>query len=86
MIVKEGYLPGYWWWPDVSDSYKYLDEQACSEDNSAIRPRSDWRSNIETGGRHFISKHNVLPVSVPDQTSSQITDKLKDIKKKYAQS
>ena len=65
-IVKAGLLPGYWWWPDVANSCDYLDEQACSEENSAIRPRADWQNNIQTGAQHFISKHGHSPVDVPD--------------------
>tara|TARA_B100000579_G_C22779030_1_gene828233 strand:+ start:670 stop:1470 length:801 start_codon:yes stop_codon:yes gene_type:complete len=80
-LVKADVVPGYWWWPDVADSYKYLDEQACSEDSSAIRPRSDWKHNIQKGAMYFISKNGHSPVDIPDQSSQQITETLKRIKK-----
>lgn len=81
--VKMGLLPGYWWWPDVADSYNLLDEQACSEDSSAIRPRSDWQDNIQNGAQYFQSKHGHSPVAVPDLSQDQILEKLKQINKLY---
>lgn len=83
-IVKEGLLPAYWWWPDISSSCKYLDEQACSEENSSIRPRSDWMENIQKGGKYFYDKHKYYPTTIPDSTVDQVKDKLKFIKNTYS--
>ena len=91
-IVKAGLLPGYWWWPDVANSYEYLDELACSEENSTIRwedekkkiPKQDWQENIQKGANHFISKHGTTPVAVPDQSVDMIQSKLKLIKERYS--
>ena len=57
-IAKAGWIPAFWYWPDVADSYNYLDEQACSEEveHGAIRNRSDWQDNIYTGAEHFKQK------------------------------
>ncbi len=79
-IVKKGYLPAYWWWPDVSDSYDYLDELACSEVSSVIRPRSDWHDNINRGAKHFYNKHGYLPGVVPDTKVDKVLQNLKQIK------
>lgn len=81
LAVLKGYLPGYWWWPDISRSHNLLDEQACSEENSAIRPRADWKSNIQTGANYFYEKHKYLPWTVPDTTIDKIMSNLRDIKK-----
>ena len=84
-IAKKRYIPAYWWWPDVANSYDYLDELACSEDNSAIRPRPDWQTNIQTGAQHFINKHNYSPINVPDTPEQEIVQRLKLIKQKNEQ-
>ena len=91
-IVKEGFIPAYWWWPDISNSCDYLDELACSEENSTIRwddaemkiPKSDWMTNIEKGAMHFVKKNNHMPGSYPDTPSDEIYKKLKQIKSKYS--
>jgi GT2 family glycosyltransferase len=83
-ICKAGLLPGYWWWPDVANSYDYLGEQACSEENSAIRPRSDWSQNIDMGAKHFIDKHGHSPVDVPDTHPDELQKRLQFIKDNYS--
>lgn len=91
-IVKQGFIPAYWWWPDISNSCDYLDELACSEENSTIRwddaekkiPKKDWMTNIEQGAMHFVKKNNHMPGSYPDTSEQQIYKALKDIKLKYS--
>lgn len=78
-IVKKGYLPGYWWWPDLVNSCEYLDELACSEVSSTIRPREDWRKNIQEGAEYFILKHGFSPVNIPNLPYSEISQNLKQI-------
>lgn len=80
--VVTGYLPGYWWWPDIADSENYLQELACSEDNSTIRPRSDWRKNIKDGAEYFQTIYKHSPLSVPDTAQKDVVQRLKDIKTK----
>jgi len=61
-----------------------LDEQACSEDNSAIRPRADWQKNIQEGAQHFVNKHRYTPVQVPNISQEDILARLKLINKHYS--
>lgn len=82
--VKAGLLPGYWWWPDVACSTELLEEQACSEDNSSIRPRDDWQENIEQGAKHFVSKHTYSPVAVPDLPEDKVVEIVNKINKHYS--
>lgn len=87
MIAKADMIPGYWWWPDIDKSYELLDELACSEESSTIRPRSDWRENIMKGAEYFYKKHGYKPAwdnYVPDQSEQKIKDNLLDIFKRYS--
>lgn len=83
-IVKAGYLPAYWWWPDLANSNDYLDELACSEVSSTIRPQTTWKENIINGAKHFINKHGLSPVEIPHATVDKVTEKLKNIHKQHA--
>lgn len=87
-IVESGLLPGYWWWPDVENSWDYLGEQACSEEveKGAIRKREDWSNNVAMGVEVFRELHNYLPVSVPDTTEDEIAKRLNTIKERYSKS
>ncbi len=86
-IAKAGYCSPYWNWPDLANSYDFLDEIACSEESSAIRPRTDWRDNIVKGAQLFVHKHGYSPAwnnAVPDISYNELKQQLKDIHKKYA--
>jgi len=79
MLAKSNYSTPYWWWADISNSLDFVVEQKCSEDSSAIRPRSDWQSNIKDAFRFFINKHGVSPVQVPDIPVEEVVKTLKTI-------
>ncbi|MDB4430216.1 hypothetical protein N9273_00185 [bacterium] len=81
MLSKSDYSTPYWWWSDIKNSIDFVEEQQCSEDSSAIRPRSDWQSNIKDAFGHFINKHGVSPVQVPDTDISDLVKILKRIHK-----
>tara|TARA_R110001583_G_scaffold61176_2_gene181116 strand:+ start:1048 stop:2619 length:1572 start_codon:yes stop_codon:yes gene_type:complete len=63
-LAKLGYTTPYWWWPDLANSLDYVEEQACSEESSAIRPRKDWQSNIEESWEYFANKNGTGPTTV----------------------
>tara|TARA_R100001079_G_scaffold107194_1_gene75975 strand:+ start:4921 stop:5703 length:783 start_codon:yes stop_codon:yes gene_type:complete len=79
-LAKKKYCTPYWWWPDISNSLDYVEEQACSENSSAIRPRKDWQSNIQDAWSKFTDKHGVGPTSVPDTEIDAVIKTLKEIK------
>ena len=80
-LVKAGYAPGYWWWPDLKDSPKYITEQACSEQSSSIRGTADWHFNMVNGAQHFKSKHGYFPTEVPSISTKELTEVLKKLVK-----
>ena len=91
-IVNGGFIPSYWWWPDLADSYDYLDELACSEDSSTIRwenseekiPKKDWLENIEKGAQYFYTKNKCFPNQVQSCDETGLIQKIKQIKEKYS--
>lgn len=78
-LVKAGYAPGYWWWPDIVDSPKYITEQACSEQSSTIRGTTDWHPNMIKGANYFKSKHGHYPTDVPSISKEELTGILKKL-------
>jgi len=85
-IIKAGYLPSFWNWPDVFNSYEYIDEQACSEDNSTIRCRKDWMKNIKEGANYYAQKNGMIPTQSPDLPKDKIYSLIKEIRTKYGKS
>lgn len=86
-IAKAGYSTPYWNFADLANSCEYLDEIQCSEASSSIRPRADWKENIQKGAVLFEKKHGYMPAwqnTVPDSTQTEVKNILKEIHKKYA--
>jgi len=79
--VKKGLLPGYWYWPDIANSYDFLDEQACCQEveKGAIRKDPEWEKNMLAGAKHFYSKYGAFPVKVDQPKQQDILDALKSI-------
>ena len=77
--LYNNYSTPYWWWADIANSLDFVQEQKCSEDSSAIRPRSDWQSNIKDAFGFFEGKHGVSPVQVPDTPVEEVVKTLKTI-------
>jgi len=80
-LAKNGFSTPYWWWADIANSLDFVQEQKCSEDSSAIRPRPDWQSNIQAAAQYFMSKNKVSPVKVPDTPQQKVVEVIKRYKK-----
>ena len=81
-LSKQGFTTPYWWWPDIANSLDYVEEQACSEQSSAIRPRADWQTNINESWSYFENKHGIGPTSVKDTSFQNVSEYLKIKKSK----
>lgn len=83
-MIKKGLLPPFWWFPDIGESYNYLDEIASSEVSSVIRPRTDWKENMQKGAAYFKYTTGYYPTEIPQTPKEQVLEILKDLKKKYS--
>ena len=87
VLHKAGYYTPHWNFADLADSWKYIDEQACSEESSSIRPRADWMRNIQNAAQYFHKKHGMYPAwqgGIPDTSEEDVKKCLKEIYKKHA--
>ena len=78
-IVKKGYIPAYWWWPDIADSYDYLEEVAGVNEGVIIK-NPDHRKNIAEKAEYFRKKNGLNPVQIKDIDSSEVIEILRKIK------
>ena len=83
-LAKAGYSTPYWWWADLANSYDFIEEQACSEESTAIRRGDDWKQKIIDSAYIFKRKHGVMPAwsgCVPDTPVNEVVNFLKKIKR-----
>jgi GT2 family glycosyltransferase len=82
-LAKAGYSTPYWWWTDLANSYDFIEEQACSEESTAIRRGDDWKQKIIDSAYIFQKKHGYMPAwqnAVPDTNINDIIQFLKKVK------
>jgi GT2 family glycosyltransferase len=84
-LAKAGYSTPYWWWADLANSTDFIEEQACSEDSTAIRrgKREDWIDKLKWSALLFQKKHGYMPAwenHVPDTSVSEVISILKNLK------
>lgn len=83
-LALKGYSTPYWWWADLANSLDYIEEQACSEENSSIKtPESmqEWENNIRSSMEYFKEKFGVYPFGrdgVPDTDEKEVLTFLKN--------
>lgn len=84
-LALSGYSTPYWWWADLSNSYEYITEQACSEESSTIKTPANiikWRDNIDNSMQLFKEQFGVYPFGsggVPDNFNPSILKLLKNL-------
>ena len=65
-IANAGLTYPFWYFADCYGSQDLLEEIPGSIDNSSIRPRSDWQSNIEKGKQYLIDKRGYFLPAYPE--------------------
>jgi hypothetical protein len=85
-LALKGYSTPYWWWADLANSLDYIEEQACSEENSSIKtPESmqKWGDNIRNSMEYFKEKFGVYPFGsdgVRDTDEKEVLTFLKNVR------
>lgn len=80
-IIQFGFHPPFWYFADINESWKYIDELQKVE-HSVISKRQDWKQNIIEGRQYFFNKHNFDIFQIPKSSKEIIINSLKDIKNK----
>ncbi len=83
-IIKAGLHPPFWWFADLANSDKYIQEQASSEVNTTIPRTPEWMKNMQEGAAWYAHKHGHIPTKTPDTSPERVAEILKLIHKTYA--
>ena len=81
--VERGYLPAFWWFPDVFDSSRWLTEIEGSIQNSSIRHTKEWTENMKKGAQIFKNLYGFIPIHMPDTPQNEVLDELIKIKSRH---
>ena len=75
-IIKKGYHPSFWFFADIANSGKFLDEIPNSFENSTISRSDDWTVNMNKGVDYFKRKNGYTPMEIPRVEPKVIQEQL----------
>lgn len=78
-IIKAEMHPPFWWFADIADSNKYLQDIPWSASTSTISSRSDHMSIMQSSIKAFAKKHGITPMGIPNQNLDDVKHQLKKI-------
>ena len=85
-MVKAGLIPAYWWWPDIYQSWKYIESipESLDAKNSSIRSMPNYDDNFKKACSLFMAKHGKSPLGMPDTSKEDILKVLESINKQFS--
>ncbi len=77
-IIKAGYHPPFWWFADLFESHKFIDDLDKTHGASVIRNRSAWNWRYRLNYYIFRLKNGVYPMRIPDTSEEEVVRILKN--------
>jgi hypothetical protein len=82
------YLKGlgsnFWYFPDIENSFEYLEDIDVNHENSIIRGSRDFNSNFSTSWGIFKEKFQVFPHEITDSSIEEVQERLNYLEKTYS--
>ena len=83
-IIQAGYHPPFWWFADIKDSWKAIEDIKPFHEESVIRKDHDkWMENLRSACDYFKTKHGFSPMEVPVEPTAIVGESLKNIRAKH---
>jgi hypothetical protein len=74
----------YWYFPDIENSFEYLEDQAPNHENSFIRNSETFKHDFSYSWQLFKEKFGIMPHEVKEADKDAVLDKLYLLEKHYA--
>lgn len=72
------------YFPDMSESYKFIKDQDKDHQRSVIRNDTNFRQNFISGWQTFKSKYGMFPHELPVPTREYLMTRLEEIEQKFS--
>lgn len=74
----------FWYFPDVHDSFKYLEDVDENLNESVIRKQPDFNKNFSYSWGLFKEKHGVYPTEIAQTTQEEAFERMTFLEKHYS--
>lgn len=83
-IIKAGYNPPFWWFPDLADSHNYIEDLDPELNKSVLRKNYlAFRLRFKIFSIYFKWKHGHKPWEIADASEDEVCRILDEIRIKY---
>jgi hypothetical protein len=83
-LVKAGIMPAFWWFPDIKDSYKYIQITPGGASNSSITDRPEYNENYKMSAQYFIEKWGHFTKDIVDIGEDAVEQRMNFIENTYS--
>lgn len=81
--IKEGYYTPFWWFADITDSEKYIQEAKDEKANTSLAKNEEqFMKQVQEGLKVFRKLHNTVPSEIRPVNEHEAIEILKQIKNK----
>jgi len=75
----------YWYFPDIENSFEYLEDIDKNHENSVIRKSDDFSQNFSQSWGIFKEKYSAYPHEITDSSTEEVQERLDFLEKNYSQ-
>ena len=84
-IIQHGFHPPFWWFADLLESYRFIDDLDPKHEQSTIRtPKISYKIQMRLTDMYFAMKNGSFIMKVKDVGEQEVECNLASIKQKYA--
>lgn len=74
----------FWYFPDIENSWEYLEDIDKDHSESVIRKSPKWRENMQKAWAWFNKKYGKSPTDIPKVTLDKVSDRLNFLELNYS--
>lgn len=79
----QGIAPPFWYFPDIHESWKYIQDIDIDHSSSIIRNSPEFKQIISDGWNMFKKKRGMYPTEIPIVSTNNVMEVLQKIEVKY---
>ena len=84
VAYKKGLGSNYWWFPDIEDSFNYIQDQDSNHERSAIRHQKTFNKDFSYSWQLFKSKFGMMPHQIEDVTQVDVLGRLEELERQFS--
>lgn len=74
----------FWWFPDIENSFQYIEDIDQNYEQSVIRKDPNWENDMKLAWAWFARKWKYYPTTIPHVSKTQVLERLNFIETHYS--